>query len=133
MPVVRYKLIAFVLSAAMPGMVGGGHGPALDLLRGRSGVRSDDLGDRRSRWRSWAAATTPRGPVLGTVFLFTISELLWANAPLLYMLDPRARSSSASCCLLPNGIVGLFDRIAGPAGAPRRATPLRSSADQEAR
>ena len=47
-PIVRYKLLAFVLSAAIPGMVGGRHGIALHLFRGRTGVRPDDL-DHRDR------------------------------------------------------------------------------------
>ena len=63
-PVVRYKLLAFVLSAAIPGMVGARHGLALDLLRRRPGVRPDDLGhgDRHgaARRRRRRARADPR-------------------------------------------------------------------------
>lgn len=84
-PIARYKLIAFVLSAIIPGMVGGVMALratyfeplvvfdpmisftmiAMAILGG-----SDDL----------------RGPVLGAVFLAVLSELLWANAPQIYMI-----------------------------------------------
>jgi branched-chain amino acid transport system permease protein len=84
-PVVRYKIIAFALSAPIPAMVGA-------VMQMRSGyfeplIAFDPLisltiiciaviggGDR------------PIGPVLGTLFLVGLSELLWARFPLLYMI-----------------------------------------------
>ena len=64
------------------------HGLALDLFRGRPGVRSDDLGHRHRdgadrRWRR------PRGPVLGALFLVhALRAALGACAAGLHA-DPR--------------------------------------------
>lgn len=84
-PVILYKIVAFSLSAIIPAMVGG-------VMLMRSGyfeplIVFDPLisltiiciaviggGDR------------PIGPVLGTLFLVGLSELLWARFPLLYMV-----------------------------------------------
>jgi branched-chain amino acid transport system permease protein len=49
-----------------------------------------------------------RGPVLGVVFLYAIQELLWANAPLLYMIILGA-ILIGFVLLLPNGLVGLVE------------------------
>ena len=92
-PVVRYKLLAFVLSAAIPGMVGA----VMALLGG-----GDDT----------------RGPILGTLFLFIVSEVLWIRAPLAYMLILGA-VLAGFVLVAPGGILGLLDsrRARGASGA----------------
>ncbi len=91
-PVVRYKLIAFVLSAAIPGMVGAVMalrstyfvvGQVFDPMISVTVIAMALIGGRDDA----------RGPMLGTLFLFIVSEFLWIRAPLAYMLilgaDPR--------------------------------------------
>jgi branched-chain amino acid transport system permease protein len=84
-PVARYKLYAYVLSAALPGMVGAvlalrttyfeplqAFTPAISFTIVTMAVigGSDDA----------------RGPIVGALFLGLLSELLWANAPEVYMI-----------------------------------------------
>lgn len=84
-PVARYKLLAFVLSACIPGAVGGAMAlrntyfeplQAFDPMISFSMIAmaviggSDDL----------------RGPVVGAACFVFLSEMLWANAPQLYMI-----------------------------------------------
>lgn len=84
-PVARYKLLAFVLSACIPGAVGGVMAlrntyfeplQAFDPMISFSMIAmaviggSDDL----------------RGPVVGAAFFVFLSEMLWANAPQVYMM-----------------------------------------------
>lgn len=106
-PVVRYKLIAYVLSAAIPGMVG-----AVMALRSTY-FAVDQVFDPMMSVTVIAMALLgggdgPRGPVLGTLFLFTLSELLWSHAPLLYMLILGVVLFTF-VLVAPNGIVGLFE------------------------
>ena len=58
-----------------------------------------------------------RGPLLGTVFLCLLSELLWANAPLLYMIILGV-VLIVFVLLVPDGIVGLLERRRRAAGTP---------------
>ena len=84
-PVARYKLYAYVLSATIPGMVGAvlalrttyfeplqAFTPAISFTIVTMAVigGSDDA----------------RGPIVGALFLGLLSELLWANAPEVYMI-----------------------------------------------
>jgi branched-chain amino acid transport system permease protein len=84
-PIARYKLLAFGLSAIVPGMVGGVmvlrssyfepvpiFDPTISLTIVTIAIigGSDDL----------------RGPVLGTALLLFVSEALWVQAPQLYMV-----------------------------------------------
>jgi branched-chain amino acid transport system permease protein len=84
-PVARYKLLAFVLSACIPGAVGGvmalrntyfeplqAFDPVISFSMITMAVigGSDDL----------------RGPVVGAAFFVFLSEMLWANAPQVYMM-----------------------------------------------
>lgn len=84
-PIARYKLIAFVLSAIIPGMVGGVMAlratyfeplVVFDPMISFSMIAMAILG----------GSDDLRGPVLGAVFLAIVSELLWANAPQTYMI-----------------------------------------------
>ena len=107
-PVVRYKLAAFVLSAAIPGMVGGVMalrstyfvvGQVFDPMLSVTVIAMAVLG----------GGDDTRGPLLGVVFLALLSELLWARAPLLYMVLLGA-ILVVFVLLVPDGLVGLFDR-----------------------
>jgi len=104
-PVVRYKLLAFVLSAAIPGMVG-----AVMALRSTyfvvGGVFDPMISVTMIAMAILGGGDDARGPVLGAVFLFAIQELLWANAPLLYMIILGA-ILIGFVLLLPNGLIGL--------------------------
>jgi branched-chain amino acid transport system permease protein len=104
-PVVRFKLIAFVLSAAIPGMVG-----AVMALRSTyfvvGGVFDPMISITVIAMAILGGGDNAKGPVLGVVFLFLIQELLWANAPLLYMIILGAILITF-VLLLPNGLVGL--------------------------
>ena len=115
-PVVRYKLLAFVLSATIPGMVGGVMalrstyfvvGQVFDPMLSVTVIAMAVLG----------GGDDTRGPLLGVVFLALLSELLWARAPLLYMVLLGA-ILFVFVLLVPNGLVGLFGpRKARPDGA----------------
>lgn len=104
-PVVRFKLIAFVLSAAIPGMVG-----AVMALRSTyfvvDGVFDPMISITVIAMAILGGGDNAKGPVLGVVFLFLMQELLWANAPLLYMIILGAILITF-VLLLPNGLVGL--------------------------
>ncbi len=83
--VARHKVYAYVLSAVIPGMVG-----AVMALRSTyfeplqvfspvisfTVVTMAIIGGSDDAW----------GPLVGAVFLVVLSELLWANAPQLYMI-----------------------------------------------
>jgi branched-chain amino acid transport system permease protein len=84
-PVARYKLAAFVLSAVVPGAVGG-----VMALRSTyfEPLQAFDL---TVSFNMIAAATIGgsddlRGPVVGAALLTLLFELLWAHAPQLYMI-----------------------------------------------
>jgi len=59
-----------------------------------------------------------RGPILGTLFLFIVSEVLWIRAPLAYMLILGA-VLAGFVLVAPGGILGLLDsrRARGASGA----------------
>ena len=104
-PVVRFKLIAYVLSAAIPGMVG-----AVMALRSTyfvvEGVFNPMISITVIAMAILGGGDNAKGPVLGVVFLFLVQELLWANAPLLYMIILGAILITF-VMLVPNGLVGL--------------------------
>ena len=111
-PVVRYKLLAFVLSAAIPGMVGGVMalrstyfvvGQVFDPMLSVTVIAMAVLG----------GGDDTRGPLLGVVFLALLSELLWARAPLAYMVVLGA-ILFVFVLLVPQGLVGLLDRRKAP-------------------
>lgn len=84
-PVARYKLTAFVLSAAIPGAVGG-----VMALRATY-FEPIQVFDPMVSFSMIAMAIIGgsddlRGPVVGAIFLGVLSEMLWANAPQLYMI-----------------------------------------------
>lgn len=105
-PVARFKLIAFVLSALIPGMVGGVMalrstyfvvGQVFDPMISVTVIAMALLG----------GGDNPRGPLLGVLFLALLSELLWAQAPLIYMLI-LGLILVVFVLLVPNGLWGLW-------------------------
>jgi branched-chain amino acid transport system permease protein len=84
-PVGRFKLAAFALSAVIPGMVG-----AVMVLRSTY-FEPMQLFDPVTSFTIVTVAILGgsddvRGPLLGALFLTGLSELLWARAPQLYMI-----------------------------------------------
>lgn len=84
-PVARYKLYAYVLSAIIPGMVGGVMGlrstyfevtQAFDPTISLTIVVMAVIGGGEGVY----------GPLFGVVFLTVLSEVLWTRAPQLYMV-----------------------------------------------
>jgi branched-chain amino acid transport system permease protein len=119
-PIVRYKLLAFVLSAAIPGMVGGVMalrstyfvvGQVFDPMISITVIAMAIIG----------GGDDARGPLLGVVFLALLSELLWSRAPLLYMVILGA-ILIVFVLILPNGLAGLLARQA------RRPTAVAAKA-----
>lgn len=108
-PVVRYKLLAFVLSAAIPGMVG-----AVMALRSTYFVVGQVFDPMISitviAMALLGGGDDAKGPLLGTVFLCALSELLWAKAPLLYMVI-LGSVLIVFVLLVPDGLLGLFERL----------------------
>jgi len=107
-PIVRYKLLAFVLSAAIPGMVGGVMalrstyfvvGQVFDPMISITVIAMAIIG----------GGDDARGPLLGVVFLALLSELLWSRAPLLYMVI-LGSILIVFVLILPNGLAGLLAR-----------------------
>ena len=107
-PVVRYKLIALVLSAAIPGMVG-----AVMALRSTYFVVGQVFDPMISvtviAMALIGGGDDARGPLLGVLFLALLSELLWAHAPLLYMVLLGA-ILVVFVLLVPDGLIGLTRR-----------------------
>ena len=89
-PVARYKAVAFTISAVIPGMVGG-----LMALRSFTIVTMAIIG----------GSDDARGPILGAGMLVILSELLWANAPQLYLIILGVLLI-AFVLTMPYGIVG---------------------------
>ena len=116
-PVVRYKLIALVLSAAIPGMVG-----AVMALRSTYFVVGQVFDPMISvtviAMALLGGGDDARGPILGTLFLFIVSEVLWIRAPLAYMLILGA-VLAGFVLVAPGGILGFLDarRTRGTHGA----------------
>jgi branched-chain amino acid transport system permease protein len=105
-PVARFKLTAFALSALIPGAVG-----ALMVLRSTYFEAAPAF----DPFVSFTIVTIAviggsddvRGPFLGALFLVGLSELLWANAPHVYMTLVGALLVGFAL-FAPDGIVGRF-------------------------
>lgn len=107
-PVVRYKLMAFVLSAAIPGMVG-----AVMALRSTYFVVGQVFDPMISvtviAMAILGGGDNAKGPLLGVIFLALLSEMLWAHAPLLYMIILGA-ILIVFVLLVPDGLLGLLSK-----------------------
>lgn len=106
-PIVRFKLLAFVLSAAIPGMVG-----AVMALRSTYFVVGQVFDPMISitviAMAVLGGGDSPKGPLLGVIFLSILSEALWAHAPLLYMIVLGV-ILVVFVLLVPGGLVGLWE------------------------
>jgi branched-chain amino acid transport system permease protein len=117
-PVARFKVAAFMLSAIIPAMVGG-------VMATRSTYfEATQVFDPMVSVTIIAMALIGggddhRGPLLGVVFLSLLSELLWANAPQIYMIILGA-VLVVFVMILPGGIQGWIAR--------RRAGVARAAA-----
>ncbi len=114
-PVTRYKLAAFVLSAAIPGMVG-----AVMALRSTYFVVGQVFDPMISvtviAMALLGGGDDTRGPVLGVLFLGLLSELLWAHAPLLYMII-LGTVLFFFVLFVPGGVLGLAQQLRRRGGA----------------
>lgn len=107
------KLLAFVLSAIIPGMVGG-----LMILR----TTYFEAMQAFSPTTSFTIVTIAilggsdevPGPLLGAVVLVLMSELLWAHAPEIYMIILGVLLI-AFVLFVPEGLVGRAQRLFGAA------------------
>jgi branched-chain amino acid transport system permease protein len=84
-PVASYKLAAFVLSAVVPGAVGGIMALRATYFEPRV-VFDPMISFSMIAMAIIGGSDALRGPVLGALLLTILSELLWANAPELYMI-----------------------------------------------
>jgi branched-chain amino acid transport system permease protein len=105
-PVVRLKLIAFALSAVIPGIAGG-------AFLFRSGYFEPSQAFNPSISLSMITMAViggtddAFGPLIGAAALVILSELLWANAPELYMVI-LGLLLVVFVMWLPNGLEGLL-------------------------
>jgi branched-chain amino acid transport system permease protein len=108
-PTVKYKVIAFAISAIIPGLVGG-------IMLMRSGyLEPDTIFDPTVSLTMICIAVigggnTPATALLGSLFLVGLSETLWVRFPLVYMI-------LLGCLLvtfvlaLPQGLLGLLTSV----------------------
>ncbi len=103
-PVARYKAVAFTISAVIPGMVGG-----LMALRSTYFETLQVFNPLVSftivTMAIIGGSDDARGPILGAGMLVILSELLWANAPQLYLIILGVLLI-AFVLTMPYGIVG---------------------------
>jgi branched-chain amino acid transport system permease protein len=107
-PVTRLKVMAYVLSAAIPGMVGG-------LMALRSTyfevlqVFNPTISFTIVTMAIIGGSGDARGPILGALFLVILSELLWTTAPQLYLIL-LGTFLIGFVLLAPEGMSGLIRR-----------------------
>lgn len=105
-PVVRYKVYAFVLSAVIPGMVGAVMGLRLTYVEVLQ-LFNPAVSFTIVTMAIIGGSDDARGPLLGAVFLVVLSEFLWSSLPQLYMIVLGVLLV-IFVLFLPNGIVGLL-------------------------
>ncbi len=105
------KLAAFVLSAIIPGMVGG-----LLILRSTYFDPLQVFNPQTSvlivTMAVIGGSDRPLGPLLGVGFLVILQELLWANLPQLYMIIVGVLLIGV-VIWVPGGIYGRVQRLIG--------------------
>jgi len=84
-PVARFKVIAFMLSAVIPAMVGGVMATRSTYFEA-SQVFDPMVSVTIIAMAMIGGGDDAKGPLLGVLFLSLLSELLWANAPQIYMI-----------------------------------------------
>lgn len=107
-PVVRYKVYAYVLSAVIPGMVGAVMGLRLtyvEVLQLFNPIVSFTI----VTMAIIGGSDDARGPILGAGFLMILSEFLWSSLPQLYMIVLGILLVTF-VLFAPNGMVGLLTR-----------------------
>jgi branched-chain amino acid transport system permease protein len=110
-PVTKLKVFAFVLSAILPGVIGG-------LMVMRSGYfEPSQAFDPLISLTIIAMAMIggiddAPGPMLGALFLVALSELLWNSLPQLYMIV-LGLLLVIFVMRVPEGIYGRFNRLMG--------------------
>lgn len=107
-PVTRLKILAFVLSAAIPGIVGG-----LSALRTGyfepTSVFDPAISLSVLTMVLVGGGDDARGPVLGSLVFILLSELLWARLPQLYVIVLGAMLI-VFVLFLPRGLTGLLPK-----------------------
>ena len=107
-PVVRYKVLAFALSAVIPGMVGGlmaMRSTFFEVMQAFSPVISFTIVTMAIIGGSGDA----RGPILGAAFIVGLSELLRTSAPQLYLVL-LGFFLVLFVLFAPDGMIGLLRR-----------------------
>lgn len=121
-PVVRLKVTALVLSAVIPGMIGGlmtlrtayfDAAQAFDPVMSFTTLTMAVVGGMRS----------PRGPFLGAIAFVLLSEALWLRLPQLYMIALGALLI-VFILFAPRGLAGIVERVFArrPSAAERKAS-----------
>ncbi len=108
-PVARYKAAAFVISAIVPGAIGGVMALRATYFEPRV-VFDPMISFSMIAMTIIGGSDDLRGPVLGALFLTILSELLWTNAPELYMVILGLLLVSF-VIFLPQGLTGVKRRI----------------------
>jgi branched-chain amino acid transport system permease protein len=112
-PVARYKVYAYVLSAIIPGMVGGLMGlrnSYMEVIH----IFNPAISFTIVTMAIIGGSDDTRGPVYGALFLTLLSETFWSNLPQLYMVVLGALLITF-VLFAPNGIVGLTAKLRWPA------------------
>ena len=73
------------------------------------GMRTSSLRTARDDKRGGFPMLNARGPLLGVLFLGLLSELLWASAPLVYMVVLGV-ILVVFVLLVPDGLLGWMER-----------------------
>lgn len=108
-PVTRYKIAAYVLSAFIPGMIGG-------LMALRSTyfevlqIFNPTISFTIVAMAIIGGSGDVRGPIFGAGFLLVLSELLWSTAPQLYLIL-LGLFLIAFVLFAPDGISGLVRSV----------------------
>lgn len=108
-PVARFKVYAYVLSAIIPGMVGGVMGLRLtyvEIIHVFNPVVSFTI----VTMAIIGGSDDARGPILGAAFFVVLSELLWSSLPQLYMVI-LGLFLILFVLFAPYGIVGALGRL----------------------
>lgn len=84
-PVARFKLLAFMASALVPAMVGGVMATRSTYFDATQ-VFDPMVSVTLIAMALIGGGDNARGPLLGVLFLSLLSELLWVNAPQIYMI-----------------------------------------------